>query len=132
MKLKQFLALVLLVFSTCLYAQLLTPTLIGTPQKYSAKGSGVTGIPTIDYPLPAGKNRIIILSMLIERDRTTTNPNILDSNGDTTSIPGWIQMSNATLGFIKLVKNLKQIDLKLSFQKRLLEFDNQGPFWAFR
>ena len=44
----------------------------------------------------------------------------------------WIQMSNATLGFIKLVKNLKQIDLKLSFQKRLLEFDNQGPFWAFR
>ncbi len=87
MKLKQFLALVLLVFSTCLYAQLLTPTLIGTPQKYSAKGSGVTGIPTIDYPLPAGKNRIIILSMLIERDRTTTNPNILDSNGDTTSIP---------------------------------------------
>ena len=44
----------------------------------------------------------------------------------------WIQMSNATLVFIKLVKNLKQIDLKLSFQKRLLEFDNQGPFWAFR
>ena len=44
----------------------------------------------------------------------------------------WIQMSNATLGFIKLVKNLKQIDLKLSFQKRLLAFDNPVPFWAFR
>ena len=44
----------------------------------------------------------------------------------------WIQISNATLGFIKLVKNLKRIDLKLNYQKRLSEFDNRVPFLAFR
>ena len=71
-KLKQILTLLLVAISTCIYAQLPVPKLTGSA-KYSAKGSGAAGIiPTINYPLPAGKNRMIMVSTQIERVRTTT------------------------------------------------------------
>ena len=83
-KLKQILTLLLVAISTCIYAQLPVPTLTGSA-KYSAKGSGAAGIiPTINYPLPAGKNRMIMVSTQIERVRTTTGntnlPNTDPSN----------------------------------------------------
>ena len=68
-KLKQILTLLLVAISTCINAQLPVPTLIGS-EKYSTKGT--VGLPTINYPLPAGKNRMIIVSTQIERVRTTT------------------------------------------------------------
>jgi alpha-tubulin suppressor-like RCC1 family protein len=86
-KIKNFLALLLVLFSAYSFAQLPEPTLIGTPQKYSAKGAGATGIPTISYPLPAGKNRIVMVSMLIERDRNPANTNGPDIDSYAFAIP---------------------------------------------
>ena len=81
--LKQILTLLLVAISTCINAQLPEPKLTGSA-KYSAKGSGAAGIPTINYPLPAGKNRMIMVSTQIERVRTTTGntnlPNTDPSN----------------------------------------------------
>ena len=82
--LKQILTLLLVAISTCINAQLPVPTLKGSA-KYSAKGSGAAGIiPTINYSLPTGKNRMIIVSTQIERVRTTTGntnlPNTDPSN----------------------------------------------------
>ena len=52
-KLKQFLTLLLVAISTCMYAQLPAPSYVGSA-KFSAKGSGLTGIPTINFTIPNG------------------------------------------------------------------------------
>lgn len=72
-KLKNYLALLLVIFSTYAYAQLAAPTYLGS-EKYSAKGDGPTGIPTINYTIPIGitnKNRIMIITAVGERYNPT-------------------------------------------------------------
>ena len=68
-KLKQILALLLVVFSAVVYAQLPVPTYVGSA-KFSAIGSGLTGIPTINFTIPNGttnKNRMMVITMAGER-----------------------------------------------------------------
>ena len=117
-KLKQILTLLLVLCSAIGYAQLPVPTLIGSA-KYSAKGSGAAGIiPTINYPLPAGKNRMIIVSTQIERVRTpptgtgnTNLPNTDPSNkGAYPYVNGIIMPAQVTEGvnidYSKLVASM--------------------------
>lgn len=69
MKLKQILAALLVIFSTCIYAQLPEPAYVGSA-KFSAKGSGAAGIPTINFTIPNGvtnKNRVMVITMTGER-----------------------------------------------------------------
>mgnify|MGYP003616925903 FL=1 len=73
MKLKQFLALLLVIISIGIYAQLPIPTYVGS-QKFSAIGSGASGIPTINFTIPSGvtnKNRIMVITMSGERHNTS-------------------------------------------------------------
>ena len=69
-KIKNFLALLLVLFSTFSYAQLPKPAYVGS-KSYSAKGSGSAGnIGTINYTIPTGvtnKNRVMIISFAGER-----------------------------------------------------------------
>ena len=69
-KIKNFLALLLVLFSVFSYAQLPKPAYVGS-KSYSAKGSGSAGnIGTINYTIPTGvtnKNRVMIISFAGER-----------------------------------------------------------------
>ncbi|WP_242804137.1 CshA/CshB family fibrillar adhesin-related protein [Chryseobacterium aahli] len=81
-KLKQFLAIVLAVISGCIYAQLPAPAYVGSA-KFSAKGSGATGNPTINFTLPNGitnKNRIMVITMSGER-YNPSGTNLFTNNG---------------------------------------------------
>lgn len=69
-KFKIFLALLLAFWSVFNYAQLPKPAYVGSA-KYSALGSGATGIPTINFPIPNGttnKDRIMVITFAGERD----------------------------------------------------------------
>lgn len=101
--LKRYIIFLLVLCSAIGYAQLPVPTLKG-PAKYSAKGSGAVGLPTINYPLPAGKNRMIIVSTQIERVRTTTGntnlPNTSPTNfGAIPYVNGTVMPSQITAGY---------------------------------
>lgn len=62
-----------LVFDNFSYSQ--TPILLGTPQTYQASGSGTNGVPSVTYNIPAGSNRIMFISVFMERNHGTTAPN---------------------------------------------------------
>lgn len=81
-KLKQILAWLLVIISNYGYAQLPAPSYVGSA-KFSAKGSGATGIPTINFPIPTGttnKNRIMVITMSGERHNPSGN-NFFANNG---------------------------------------------------
>ncbi|TKB98151.1 hypothetical protein [Pedobacter cryotolerans] len=50
------------------------PTLIGSA-KFFAVGSGLTGAPTFNYNIPAGNNRVMVVSVVIERFHDPLNSN---------------------------------------------------------
>lgn len=66
---KNFLALLAVAISIFSYAQ--TPTLIASGT-YKASGSGTSGIPTVNINIPAGKNRLMIISAYAERVHSPT------------------------------------------------------------
>ena len=113
--LKRYILFLLVLCSAIGNAQLPVPTLTGSA-KYSAKGSGAAGIiPTINYPLPAGKNRMIMVSTQIERVRTTTGNTNLPytdplNKGDYPYVNGTIMPAYVSEGvnmdFTKLVASM--------------------------
>lgn len=81
MKFKQFLAFLLLVFSAVVYAQLPVPAYIGSA-KFSGKGSGPSGNPTINFTIPNGttnKNRMMIITMAGERNNAGGGTNFFSN-----------------------------------------------------
>lgn len=83
-KLKQFLTLLLVAISTCMYAQLPAPSYVGSA-KFSAKGSGLSGIPTINFNIPVGitnKNRIMVITMSGERHNSSGNNFFVNNDGN--------------------------------------------------
>lgn len=50
------------------------PTLIYS-QKFSAFGSGASGVPTVNINIPAGKNRMMVMYVLMERVHIPTSSN---------------------------------------------------------
>lgn len=74
LKFKNFLALLAVAISIFSYAQ--TPTLIASGT-YKANGSGTSGIPTVSINIPAGKNRVMIISTFSERVHSTYNSNFV-------------------------------------------------------
>lgn len=108
---KNFLTIIIVLFSAIANAQLPIPTLTGSA-KYSAKGSGAAGIiPTINYSLPTGKNRMIIVSTQIERVRTTTgNTNLPNTdplnNGAFPYVNGTMMPAHVTAAFQTNTANL--------------------------
>lgn len=71
----------LLVMSNIAFAQ--TPTLIGQ-YVYSTKGQGAAGAPNFIYNIPAGKNRVMIVTTYFERDHPSLGANYPGSNADDT------------------------------------------------
>ncbi|QIG88157.1 hypothetical protein G6R40_00105 [Chryseobacterium sp. POL2] len=71
---KNFLALLAVAISVFCYAQ--TPTLIASGT-YKASGSGASGIPPVSIDIPAGKNRVMIISTFSERVHSTYNSNFV-------------------------------------------------------
>ena len=74
---KNFLALLVVAISIFSYAQ--TPTLIASGT-YKASGSGASGIPSVSINIPAGKNRVMIISTFSERVHSTYNSNFVYNN----------------------------------------------------
>ncbi len=64
--------LVLLFTSSILYSQI--PEFISA-QKYSAVGSGTTGIPSVTFDIPSGENRFMVINIFIERYHATGGSN---------------------------------------------------------
>lgn len=79
--LKRYIIFLLVLCSAIGYAQ--TPTLIASGT-YKANGSGASGIPTVTINIPAGKNRLMIISTFSERIHDPYNSNfVTHSDGDT-------------------------------------------------
>lgn len=79
-KLKQILTWLLVTISTCSFAQLSVPTLVSS-QKYSAKGSGASGVPTVTFNVPTGhKNMMLMIWVFAERYHNPRNGNVIDIN----------------------------------------------------
>ncbi|MCW3170755.1 hypothetical protein OMO38_19670, partial [Chryseobacterium sp. 09-1422] len=72
-----------LITSGVLSAQ--TPTLIGQ-FTYTTKGAGAVGVPSFSYNIPAGKNRLMIVTAYFERDHVTVGTNYPGTNADATPV----------------------------------------------
>ena len=68
-KFKFFLLLLMMVLSIFGYSQ--APTLIASGV-YKANGSGASGVPTVSFNIPAGKNRLMIITAYAERVHSPT------------------------------------------------------------
>ena len=68
-KFKNFLVLLLVAISIFGYSQ--TPTLIASGT-YKANGNGTSGIPSVSINIPAGKNRLMIITAFAERVHSPT------------------------------------------------------------
>jgi hypothetical protein len=68
-KFKNFLVLLLIAISIFGYSQ--TPTLIASGT-YKANGNGTSGIPSVSINIPAGKNRLMIITAFAERVHSPT------------------------------------------------------------
>lgn len=78
---KNFLTIIIVLFSAIANAQ--SPTLIASGT-YKANGSGASGIPTVTINIPAGKNRLMIISTFSERIHASYNSNfVYNSDGAT-------------------------------------------------
>ena len=71
-KFKSFLVLLALTISISCYAQI--PTLVASA-KYSAVGSGSSGVPSISFNVPSGKNRVMLITTITERYQSPANTN---------------------------------------------------------
>ena len=61
-----------LLFFGSLFSQV--PTFISS-QKYAAVGTGASGIPTVSFNVPAGKNRLMVINALVERHHNPLRSN---------------------------------------------------------
>lgn len=86
MKLKTLLAFLLVIISTCIYAQLSVPKLVSS-QIYSAKGAGSSGIPIVTFNVPSGyKNMLLRVAFLSERYNPSGDNYINTTNTNFTTI----------------------------------------------
>ncbi|WDF47255.1 hypothetical protein PQ459_01940 [Chryseobacterium sp. KACC 21268] len=63
------------------YSQI--PTFLNS-QSYSAVGAGSAGIPSVSYNIPAGKNRFMVINVLVERHHyplSSNHPVVPEANG---------------------------------------------------
>jgi hypothetical protein len=86
LRLATFLYIVMLLVTACIstitFAQTAPTYIAGSQQTYSYSGAGnsgsppmVAGIPSVTYNIPAGRNRLLLVSSYIERNHGTTTPN---------------------------------------------------------
>jgi len=97
---RQFLTLLMIVISTFTNAQ--APTLIAS-DTYKTSGNGSSGIPSVSINIPAGKNRLMIITAFAERVHSPTlASNYLStadgSNDDGNTLP--IQVNGIQASYI--------------------------------